>query len=221
MKQNKYNLENNISRSKYVPYILLLASICFVLITTLVVIFPSNAIDIGFTLMIQHYQSAFLDKFMTAISVFGHIKISVPMVLATAIIFLLFKKKKESLFIVFTAAAGIVSSLVKYFVNRPRPPKSIVRLIEVTHQQSFPSGHVLFYTVFFGFILYLMFKLKDASFYLRLVVSSICVLMIVLVFFSRIYLGAHWLSDVLASYFLGILCLYVLIYFYELKNYKI
>lgn len=215
------NIQTDLSRNELIKYILIFVSIVFLSITAVVVIFPSNTIDLQFTLKIQAYQNAFLDKLMIGISLFGHFQVSVPMVVITALVFLVFKKEKEALFIFFTMGSSIISSAVKYFVNRPRPSKNLVRVIEVTHQQSFPSGHTLFYTVFFGFIIYLMFRLNEANFYLRLIVGLMCAFMVIFVFFSRIYLGAHWLSDVLAGYLLGIICLYAVIYFYELKHYKI
>ncbi|RYZ95112.1 MAG: phosphatase PAP2 family protein, partial [Sphingobacteriaceae bacterium] len=114
--------------------------------------------------------------------------------------------------------SGAVSSLVKMLVNRPRPGANVVRVIEETRQQSFPSGHTQFYVIFFGFIIVLMYNLKSLPVWLRLSCTILSLLLIFTIPFSRIYLGAHWFTDVLGGFFMGILCLSALAYFYLRKT---
>jgi len=151
---------------------------------------------------------------MRFISWFGYMPNSIFIVLVPAVCLFIFKYKKEAVFVLLTLLAGVVSSLVKLLVNRPRPLPNLVRIIEKTRQQSFPSGHVLFYVVFFGFIAFLMYRLDRLPALIRWLTGISCLLLIFLVPISRIYLGAHWFTDVLAGFLLGILCLYALIYYY-------
>ena len=140
------------------------------------------------------------------------------MVVSTSIIFFLFKYKKAALYILFTMLAGLVSTLVKVAVNRPRPSDTVVRILQKTTQQSFPSGHVLFYVVFFGFLILLMYQLQGVSKVLRGIVIALCLLFIFSIPISRIYMGAHWFTDVVGGFLLGLICLYVLSWFYLRKR---
>ena len=103
------------------------------------------------------------------------------MVLATALLFYIKKHKREALFVVLTMVAGLISTIAKFIVNRPRPSKDLVKIIIETHQKSFPSGHVLFYVVFFGFLSLLMYMLKHINNTLRWLVVIGCMLMIFII----------------------------------------
>ncbi|MDP9078923.1 MAG: phosphatase PAP2 family protein [Bacteroidota bacterium] len=189
----------------------------FLLLTAFVLLDPLSLIDREFSEEVQEHHNQLLDHVMKLISWFGYMPGSAILIAATALLFLLFGYKKEALFVLLTALSGLVSTLVKLLVNRPRPVPTLVRVIEKTQQQSFPSGHVLFYTVFFGFLVLLMYRLAHLPKTLRILVAIISVFFLFTVPVSRIYLGAHWLTDVLAGFFLGLLSLASLSYFY-LKN---
>jgi membrane-associated phospholipid phosphatase len=190
----------------------------FIGLSCVIYFFPLSFIDLGISRKIQQHQSVTLDHFMTFISLFGTMPYSAITVGMVALIFFIFKRRKEALFTLLTALSGLVSSLTKMLINRPRPAKDLVRIIEITREQSFSSGHTLFYTVFFGFLIIVMGNLKSINYYLRMGIISLSAAMILLVPFSRIYLGAHWFTDVLGGAMLGVLCLLVLGYFYLPKK---
>ena len=189
-------------------------SIGFIILTTLVVIFPHSFIDLEFSQEIQEHQNPFLDASMKLVSWFGYSPSSIIIVLLAALIFFIFRCRKEALFILLTSISGLISSLVKILVNRPRPAESLVRIVQKVTQQSFPSGHVLFYIVFFGFLTFLMFELKTLPKIVKILVITLSMLLIFIIPFSRIYLGAHWFTDVLGGFLLGVLCLYFLCFLY-------
>lgn len=201
-------------RPKYLRYLLLLSAAGFFTLTAIVVIYQPTQIDKWFSLEIQEHSSPFFDQFMVAISTIGYMHITIPVVLGTALIFLLSGYRRQALFTTLTLCSGLISSVVKYFINRPRPTRDLVRIIEVTRQQSFPSGHVMFYTVFFGMLIYLMYQLKQLPQAIRQFVTALSASMMILISISRIYLGAHWFTDVLAGYLLGFLFLNLLIWLY-------
>jgi len=189
----------------------------FLLLTAFVYAFPDSILDREFSEEVQEHQNPFLDASMKVISAVGVFPYSMILVLITAGFFYLFKLKKEALYVCFTLVSGLVSSSLKILIDRPRPSESVVRIIEKAKHQSFPSGHVLFYVLFFGFLTLLMYHLKMLPKAVRLTTGVVSLVFLVLVPFSRIYLGAHWFTDVLAGFLLGLLCLLILSYLYLRK----
>lgn len=204
----------NKRRQRIVLYVLAIITLGFLTLTLLVSLFPTSGIDLHFSEEIQQHQNAALDHLMYWISCPGFMPQAPIMVTATALVFFLFKYKKAALYLLLTMLAGLVSTLVKIAVNRPRPSDTLVRIVQKTTQQSFPSGHVLFYVVFFGFLVLLMYQLEGVSKILRGSIILICLLFIFLIPVSRIYMGAHWFTDVLGGFLLGLICLYTLSWFY-------
>ena len=107
-----------------------------------------------------------------------------------------------------------INVLVKDLIERPRPAADLVNVVARLNDYSFPSGHVMFYLGFFGFIGFLVFSLLKPSLKRSLLMALIGV-PVVLIGVSRIYLGEHWASDVLGSYLLGTLTLVAIIYCYR------
>jgi len=208
----------SVNNTKLLTKIIFLFIAAFIGLSCLIYFFPLSFVDLKISKEIQEHQNPTLDHFMTFISWFGTMPYSVITVGVVALMFLIFRYRKEALFTLLTLSAGVVSTVTKMLINRPRPAKDLVRIIEVTKQQSFPSGHTLFYTVFFGFLIIVMGKLKSVNYYLRIIVISFSAAMVLLIPFSRIYLGAHWFTDVLGGAMLGILCLLILGYFYLPKK---
>ena len=97
------------------------------------------------------------------------------------------------------AAALAADVVLKVLVDRPRPPNPAVS----TQLGSFPSGHVIHAVVIFGLVPLLLWMVTDRSLFLNLgfVVFLIVVISVAV---SRIRLGAHWPSDVVASFFIGV-----------------
>ncbi|WP_207532647.1 phosphatase PAP2 family protein [Desertivirga arenae] len=204
-------------RKRILLWVMSALAVGFGLFSIMVILFPDSLLDREFSKEVQEHHSVFLDALMKWISIPGYMPYSGIMIVLTAAIFLLFRYKKEALYILLTASAGIVSSAFKILINRPRPTESVVRIVEKAKHQSFPSGHVLFYVVFFGFLVLLMRHLKTLPLVLRFGVSIICLILIFTVPLSRIYLGAHWFTDVTAGFLLGLICLFFLSYFYLRK----
>jgi undecaprenyl-diphosphatase len=208
----------NQRRQRIMLFVLAVISIGFIALSILVGLFPNSGIDVKFSREVQEHQNPFIDELMYLISTPGYMPESVIMVLTTALLFFLFKYKKAALFILLTGFGGLISTLVKALVNRPRPSEDLVRIVLKTTQQSFPSGHVLFYVIFFGFLVLLMFQLENIAKVIRVVVIALSLFLIFTIPVSRIYLGAHWFTDVLGGFLLGLPCLYVLSWFYLRKR---
>jgi membrane-associated phospholipid phosphatase len=111
---------------------------------------------------------------------------------------------------VFSTAINV---LVKDLIQRARPTAKLVNVIDILNSYSFPSGHVMFYLGFFGFVGFLAFNLLKPSLKRSLLLALFGGL-VILVGASRIYLGEHWASDVLGAYLLGSLTLVAIIQIY-------
>lgn len=94
--------------------------------------------------------------------------------------------------------------LAKIFFDRPRPMNAL--LIETS--ASFPSAHATVAVSFYGFILYLLLKKMNKK-RDQILVALFGLILILLIGFSRLYLGVHYLSDVLAGFLIGFLWLII------------
>jgi membrane-associated phospholipid phosphatase len=98
------------------------------------------------------------------------------------------------------AGGMLINTMLKILFDRARPTWDDPLLTLTTG--SFPSGHATGSTLFYGFLAcYLVWRMKSDS--ARALVILGCVAMVALVSFSRVYLGVHYLSDVLAGMSLG------------------
>ena len=100
---------------------------------------------------------------------------------------------------------------LKELAARPRPDAALAVVEETGY--AFPSGHTVFATAFYGALIYLLghwgaFPNRPA---LRWATQGILALFILAVGVSRVYLGAHWPSDVIGGFLFGALCLAVLV----------
>ena len=94
---------------------------------------------------------------------------------------------------------GIIDSVVKIVVDRPRP--SLEDPILLAHGKSFPSGHAMSSTVVYGALL-LTFMPAIPKRFRRSAIAVLSLLLLV-IGFSRLALGVHYLTDVLGGYALG------------------
>ena len=94
-------------------------------------------------------------------------------------------------------------------VARPRPSANIVHVVDKLSGYSFPSIFALTYASTIGFLV-VLFARKAAG-ELRITAIVICCVLLLIGWASRIALGAHWPSDVILSYLIGLLWAYLLI----------
>lgn len=145
-------------------------------------------------------------------------------VLIAAAFYIKFKSWKYIIQLVLVILlAGLANRILKAVFNRPRPEAEHLVTVETL---SYPSGHAMSAMAFYGFLIFLFsfFKMKPL---VKGVFIGLFVVLIAVIGISRIYLGVHYPSDVLAGYIAGLawLALCILIFYVidlfrkrELKN---
>lgn len=120
---------------------------------------------------------------------------------ATLILYFIYKRKYYNTAVTAISLGGgyVFTYILKNIVERIRPESGFI----VETGFSFPSGHAVLATVFAVLIVYI-FAIRIKSILWREISIVVCVLLPLLTCFSRVYLGVHWLSDVLAGIGFGL-----------------
>ena len=171
----------------------------------------TDAMDNNIYSAIKNVQSKNLTVILIAITNLGGMTNLFSITLITVIILFLLKKEKWGI----TLASNLMISsssymLLKNIFQRQRPAKIDALVNEAGY--SFPSGHTTNNTAFYVFAVYFVYKnVKNKA--LRNLLCVLLGLMPVIIGFSRIYLKAHYFTDVLAGICLGIICVIISISF--------
>jgi len=100
--------------------------------------------------------------------------------------------------------------LLKIFIGRDRPLGA--ELLEGA-TYSFPSGHALASIFFYGFVAFIIFKFSNLNLKIKYLIFALSAVLVLLIGFSRIYLGVHYVSDIIAGYLIGWMYLNMGLYF--------
>ncbi|HRH24505.1 MAG TPA: phosphatase PAP2 family protein [Candidatus Paceibacterota bacterium] len=103
-------------------------------------------------------------------------------------------------FLVSIIGSSLSVTIIKEVIDRARPGTDIAFYAE--HLFSFPSGHAASAVAAFGFVAYALMRMSQGSVTKKLVLGTATIL-ILLIAFSRLYLGVHYLSDVIAGILVG------------------
>lgn len=171
--------------------------------------------DLALARSIQSISLPGFDTAMIALSLLGDGWIAWPLVIATGLAMIKAGLRVEGVMCMAGAASGSTANLLfKLLIGRPRPTEILVHVARVYRHESFPSGHVFFFVEFFGFLFFLTYVLLERGLW-RLASLVVMGLLIALVGVSRVYLGAHWPSDVAGAYLAGGVWLMVMIAVYR------
>jgi membrane-associated phospholipid phosphatase len=190
------------------------AMVIFVILAVIAKAWAYSAFDVKITRAIQTFHAGWFNGLMRAVTWIGFLPQG-PLI-AAGILLLLYALglKWEMVMTGASVSGGSALGLgLKVLIARPRPSADLVTVIKHLADNSFPSGHVLFFTTLFGFVLFLAYTLLKHSWWRTLLFVLLLGLM-GMIGPSRIYVGEHWASDVVASYLLGSvwLALSVLVY---------
>jgi undecaprenyl-diphosphatase len=116
----------------------------------------------------------------------------------------LWGNRKDAVGVVGSVIGGeLFAFIIKILVRRPRPSLAGIHVMHSRQTFGFPSGHVVRFMVFYGFLFALAyFKLRYGL--VRTFTLIVLGLLLILIGLSRVYLGEHWPSDVLGGYLTGL-----------------
>ncbi|MFH1704466.1 MAG: phosphatase PAP2 family protein [Patescibacteria group bacterium] len=156
--------------------------------------------DIWFENALLSVRTPFLLHLFNWVTLLGD-TIFIVSITGIVIIFLLFYKYNKAYAIGLVATvvgARGTSYIMKILIERARPDGLIPAITETS--SSFPSGHATLAMALYGFLTYLFCKRYPKN---SVIITAIAMLAIIAIGFSRLYLGVHFPSDVLAGYLLG------------------
>ena len=135
------------------------------------------------------------------ITTLGGYPVLVTLVTAIAGFLLVYRRFGPAIFMIAAIISGTIAShLLKIVYDRPRP--DVVDHLVATHTASFPSGHATMSAVVYLTLATMIVRLVD-DVAVRIYVILMAVFLTFMVGMSRIYLGVHWPSDVIAGWALG------------------
>ena len=153
-----------------------------------------------------------LTGFMKVITYFASATILQIGYAVLILFYLIFKNYKRAMEIAVIGIGGfLVNYLMKLFFHRVRPPHP---LIEPLQNFSFPSGHATSGFIFYGLLVYLIWKTSIPKLF-KYSIGSMLLLFSILIGFSRVYLRVHYPSDVIAGFCIGFAWLSLTLWLFE------
>jgi undecaprenyl-diphosphatase len=162
----------------------------------------TQALDEWVLTYVESHRSEILDHVALEITALGNFATLTVLVLVVSV-FLWETRHRISVALLLAAMAGggILNTLLKDIFDRPRP--TVVEASTEVMTQSFPSGHAMAAFIAYAGVAYLAGRLGPTR-ALRVLTWAFAAILIVAVGASRIYLGVHYPSDVLAGYLGGL-----------------
>jgi undecaprenyl-diphosphatase len=148
------------------------------------------------------HRSPVMDEVALEVTSLGNGFVLIVLILAVSA-FLWQTQHRWSVYLLLIATFGgqILNRVLKNFFDRPRP--SIVDHIDAVHSMSFPSGHAMTSLVTYGSIAYLVARLEPTP-GLRRTTWGLAAVLVLGIGMSRMYLGVHYPSDIVAGFIGGL-----------------
>lgn len=161
----------------------------------------ASELDRAVTLWAHDISSPLTDTIMMGATTMGSIWWMTITVLVLALFTALYKKRMKlaGMLVLVSLSSGILNATLKLIFQRNRP--DLIDKIIAPQSYSFPSGHAMNSTVIYAMVAFVLYKLYPVSRWPSILGA---ILLVVTIGFSRIYLGVHWFSDVMAGFLAGL-----------------
>lgn len=160
---------------------------------------PLVQVDKSVYYLLQGIRTQWMDVFMVTITELGGAAVMTAVILVVAALLAWMRRWRTfAYWLAAVAFAEILVQLLKFTLARQRP----ITLYSGNELFSFPSGHATLSIVVYGFLAFLLARNKPPK--TRITLTLIATVIIASISFSRLYLGVHWFSDVLAGLSLGL-----------------
>lgn len=161
----------------------------------------TQALDEGVLAWLRQFSSPSLDYAARGVTMLGSEALAGFLVLLLIYLAVHRRWGAAAALLLVTGGAQLLNNVLKDLFHRTRPG-AVVAIIP-SQQFSFPSGHAMVSTAFYLFIAYLAWRLLRG--WRRHAAVGVLLLVVGLIGLSRLYLGVHYLTDVVAGYLAGFL----------------
>nr|WP_155132750.1 bifunctional DedA family/phosphatase PAP2 family protein [Pseudovibrio flavus] len=159
---------------------------------------PLARADEAINTLFETARTPRMDDFMISITMMGDGIVTTMITGAVALYLMRCKAwRRASGFIIAIASSALFVVIAKTLLGRDRP----IELFDGAHSFSFPSGHTTINAVLWGVLAVLI--AHERSLRVKTLIYSLAATFAIMIGFSRVYLGAHWMSDVVAGLFFG------------------
>ncbi|TXH60676.1 MAG: phosphatase PAP2 family protein [Bacteroidia bacterium] len=216
-----YHLDSTIAIKLFIEIVLGTAVTLFVLylflqISDEVLDQDINLIDSQISQFIYTLRTPELTKVMFFFTYLASPFILIVGSVISASIIAFYRKKDALIYLCILFSAVLVNGYLKYFFQRPRP--TLDALIH-ENSYSFPSGHAMNGFMFYSLLAYFIYR-ETENLKLTFIITLICGFIILMIGISRVYLGVHYPSDVIAGYLAGFIWLAFAIIFEKVIIFK-
>lgn len=164
---------------------------------------------IAYNIIVEQLRNPFLTNIMKTVTKLSNTSFIIFLATFLTLLFSL-KWNQKKIAIIIPTSLVLITTMnqgLKFIFQRERPIG--YRLINI-NGYSFPSGHAMISMAFYGLLIYIIYLLVKDKKVRNILIGLLC-LIIFLIGISRVYLGVHYLSDVLVGYSISFIYLLILI----------
>lgn len=196
-------MRNYLKKKRF--YIFLICLVCF--LTLIIFILKKGVLDIDNKSYELIKDYLICDNLTPYVKLFTNLGGALVLVFISFVM-MFFLKDKRVIIAIFVnlLTVFILNQLIKIIVHRLRP--NSIEWLVTEAGYSFPSGHAMVSMGYFGFLIYLAYTRINKKY--KWIIISLLSIVILLIGISRVYLGVHYLSDILGG-FLGAI-IYLIIF---------